>query len=453
MITSQSKKISKYFHLLLMVSLGLLVIFAFLFKNSMGSFISPMSFLVIVLTALYRSRKVTLTTIILVSAFSLLTQEPNKQLYAYFTWALRSFVFLTVGLMVNYEVENMRKIQRYTEERNAISSVSQSLTSTLDLKVLTVRVVDTILDLFSAHGCTIYLIHEESKELYPIACKEQGGTSEIIQQILDTRIRVGFGLVGWIAATGEAVLSGDAERDSRAVHISGTPFDDESVIGVPLQTEGKTFGVLWINKLELHAFNQEDLQLAQIFANQVSIALANAQLYEHVRRLSETDSLTGLLNSRSLSNIAEHVIKKAQENDSSVAVLFIDCDDFKSINDQYGHPIGDKFLRFFAQVLQSAVRDQDIVIRYAGDEFVIILPNTDMEKAKIVAQRLMEDVRNKQMGEVPGISTSVSVGLAVYPEHADTAEALIKHADDALYIVKRNGKDQLAVYNEGVVSA
>jgi diguanylate cyclase (GGDEF)-like protein len=452
-MSTHDHKFQKYYRLLLPTMIGVIIALAISLQRLSHFYITPLLFLLIVLIALYNSRRMALIAIAGVCGISFFLHKPTIQPNFYLIWALTSTVFLIIGLLINYEVEKMRKIQRYTEERNAISNISRSLTNTLDLEVLTQRVVDTILELFSAHGCTIYLLHEETRELQPIACKEEKHSPEVMQQILNTRVRVGFGLVGWIAATGKPILSGDAEHDPRAVHIPGTPFDDESVIGVPLQTEGSAFGVLWITKLELHAFNNEDLQLAQIFANQVSIALANAQLYGHVRRLSETDSLTGLLNSRSLSRIAEHLIREAKENASSLAVLFIDCDDFKSINDQFGHPLGDKFLRFFAQVLKQSVRDEDIVIRYAGDEFVIILPDTDLTKAKLVAQRLMEDVRNQRMGDIPSLSTTVSVGLAVYPQHADSAETLIKHADDALYVVKRSGKDQLAVYQEGVVSA
>lgn len=452
MSTLEQKKL-KYHRGILPLAITLLISIAIIFGRASSSFYNPILFLIVVLVALHSTRRLTVTTIILVSLFSLFIPDPSSPINAYWLWGIRCIVFLIVGLVINYEFESMRKIQHYTEERNAISSVSHSLTSTLDLSQLTERVVDTIIELFSAYGCRIYLLHEENRELHPIACKEKDTTPEILQQIVETRVRVGFGLVGWVAATGESILSGDAERDTRSFHIPGTPYDNESVIAVPLKTDDKTYGVLLVNKLELNAFNNEDLQLAQIFADQVSIALANAQLYENVRRLSETDSLTGLLNSRSLSRIVEHLINQAQADSSSLSLLFIDLDDFKSINDRFGHPMGDKFLRFFAQVLQTSVRDEDIAIRYAGDEFVIILPNADLPKAKVVAQRLMEDIRNKRMGDIPHLSTTVSVGLAVYPQHANSAEDLIKYADDALYVVKRNGKDQLAVYLEGVSNA
>ncbi|HZK53074.1 MAG TPA: sensor domain-containing diguanylate cyclase [Desulfosporosinus sp.] len=230
------------------------------------------------------------------------------------------------------------------------------------------------------------------------------------------------------------------------MHIPGTPFDDESVMGIPLQAEGETFGVLWIYKLALDAFDQEDLQLAQIFANQVSVALSNARLYEHVRLLSETDGLTGLLNSRSLLDLTERAVNHALATGGCVSLFFIDCDNFKKINDCFGHPVGDQFLRFFATLLLEGIREGDVVIRYAGDEFIILLPNTNLEAATIIGGRLIELIRVKTMQDNPALHTTISMGLATYPKHAVFAEDLIKHADDALYASKRNGKDQLSVY-------
>lgn len=448
-----SKSMIRKLHYTLLPILIGLIIFMSLFFESPGALISPILFLCVVLVSLHRSLKMTLVTITVLSFFSFALQDPHTHPYSYWIWGVQSLVFLIMGLVIHLEIESMRKIQRYNEELTVLSSISQSLTSTLDLNALTQRIIDTILEHFSADGCTIYILNDKSRELQAIACKKKNQPPEVIQQIMDTRIRVGFSLIGWIAATGESILSGNANYDPIFPRIQGISAENDSVIGVPLHTEGKTFGVLWINKCQTDAYDNQDLQFAQIFANQVSIALANAQLYEHVRRLSETDSLTGLLNSRSLIHITNHVIKKAQCNNSQLAILFIDCDNFKSINDRFGHPMGDKFLRFLAKILQATVRDEDIVIRYAGDEFIIILPDTDLAKAKIVALRLIEEVRSQCLGNQPALSTTISVGLSIFPQHADSAEELIKHADDALYLVKRNGKNQLAIYQEGVVSA
>jgi diguanylate cyclase (GGDEF)-like protein len=450
---SEKMKVPQFLHLFLLIFTGVFLILPVFLKWASISLVAPVLFLIIVLfTALHFSRRITYFSIIVVSLLSLINEFRTPSVNSLMTWGLYSFAFVCVGLEVSFEMEKMRKIQYYHEERSAILNIADSLTNTLDLRELMDSIVNQIIELFSAYGCTVYLLDEEAKELKPMACREFEDNVEIIEQLMKSKVRVGFGLVGWIAATGESLFSGDAERDPRAVHVPGTPNDDESVIGIPLQRDRHVFGVLWIYKLGLNAFDMDDFQLAHIFANQVSVALANAQLYENVRRLSETDSLTGLLNSRSLSEVARHVISKAASTGDSASLLFIDCDNFKGINDLFGHPVGDEFLCFLAKLLKTAVREEDIVIRYAGDEFVIILPNTVLNEAKIVAERIMVDIRNHHMGNIPYLNTTVSIGLAVYPDHAHCAEELIKFADDALYQVKRNGKDQLAIFGEGIVT-
>lgn len=217
MSTLEKKKI-KYHRGILPIAIVLLIANTIIFGRASSNFYIPILFLIVVLSALHSTRRVTVITIILVSLFSLFMQDPSTPTNAYWLWGIRCIVFLIVGLVINNEFESMRKMQRYTEERNALSSVSHSLTSTLDLNQLTERVVDTIIELFSAHGCRIYLLHEENRELHPIAGKEKDTTPEILQQIMETRVRVGFGFVGWVAATGESILSGDAERDTRSLH-------------------------------------------------------------------------------------------------------------------------------------------------------------------------------------------------------------------------------------------
>ncbi|KLU64217.1 cyclic di-GMP phosphodiesterase Gmr [Desulfosporosinus acididurans] len=404
-------------------------------------------FLITALVALYFPWEFLLIQIVLASGLTFLILYEHTHRLTLLQWLLYTLVYLFIGIAVNREIDAIRQIQRHETEMSALSDISTSLTKTLDLCELTNQVVDQTFSLFKADGCTIYLMEDEEKSLRVISARESQSDPDVLTSILNNHPRVGFGLVGWVAATGEAVLSGDAEHDPRSIHIPGTPYDDESVMGIPLKLEEKTFGVLWIYTLSLNTFSKDDLQLAQIFANQVSVALANARLYEHVRCLSETDSLTGLLNSRSLTDLTERAINHAQTAKGKVSLLFIDCDNFKRINDQFGHPVGDQFLRFLAKLLLETVREGDAVVRYAGDEFVILLPKTPLEAAISIAERLLETTRIKIMEDNPLLQTTISVGLAVYPLHALTAEELIKLADDALYCSKRNGKNQLSIYN------
>jgi len=413
-----------------------------------GSHLTPLFLLIVAVAALHLSMRVTLllSGIAGLLHFSIAWRVGGESMLP--GWALSAIVYAAMGYLVNRQITGMRELHRHQQELAAISEVSATLTKTLELRELTDLVLDHIFQLFGADGCTILLLNEEQRELRPVAARERRNDPEILMSILQHTVRIGCGLVGWVAATGEPIISGDAERDVRGVHIPGTPFDDESVIGVPLTSEQKVFGVLWIYKLGLDAFGPEDLQLATIFANQVSVALANAQLYESVRRLSETDSLTGLPNSRCLTSLVDAAIAQAVSG-SNVSLFFLDCDDFKGVNDRYGHPFGDRFLSNFAAILKKAVRDTDTVIRYAGDEFVIVLPGTNKEGARVVADRLLEAIRAGIMADNPDLRTTASIGLATYPDDASTTEELITRADDALYQAKRGGKNRLAVCSAG----
>ena len=133
--------------------------------------------------------------------------------------------------------------------------------------------------------------------------------------------------------------------------------------------------------------------------------MSNARLYEHVRLLSETDGLTGLLNSRSLLDLTERALDHARSTKGCVSLFFIDCDNFKEINDCFGHPVGDQFLRFLATLLLEGIREGDVVIRYAGDEFVILLPNTNLKAATLIGERLIQIIRVKDQLSVyvPGL--------------------------------------------------
>lgn len=424
----------------------LCLVFVMLTANQRSGVIAAVFFLIIVLVALYWPLGITLVNVGIISGLTFFILRQGAQPNYLAEWGIDSLVYLLLGVTVNLEVEARHKEHRFVEEMGALSDVSTSLTRTLDLHELTDQVADHIFSLFDAEGCTIYLLDTEKKELKPVTARERHHDQFILEQIMNNSSRVGIGLVGWVAATGESMLSGDAEHDVRAIHIPGTPVDDESVIGVPLKADEEVFGVLWIYKLGLNAYTEEDLQLATIFANQVSVALANARLYEHVRSLSETDSLTGLLNSRCLTNRTENMLTQAAIRKESASLLFLDCDDFKGINDRYGHMAGDKFLRDFAKTLREGVRENDIVIRYAGDEFVVLLPATDLTLGKKIAVRLLDSLAEARQRAEYDIFTTVSMGLATFPEHANSSEELIKCADRALYVAKGRGKNQVAVY-------
>ena len=188
-------------------------------------------------------------------------------------------------------------------------------------------------------------------------------------------------------------------------------------------------------------------------ANELAVAVENSELYKLTRRLAITDELTGLYNYRYLLERAEEEIGRAKRFGRSVSLLMIDADELKVYNDTNGHQAGDVALAELAAAMRGAVRDIDIVCRYGGEEFAILLPETDGEGAFVVAEKVREAVANHAFKNGEGERTeqlTVSIGLSTYPGTADDREALLRRADDALYVVKRSGRNRVSASPAGV---
>ena len=185
------------------------------------------------------------------------------------------------------------------------------------------------------------------------------------------------------------------------------------------------------------------------FASQAAVAIQNSRIYELTHYQSITDGLTGLYNSRYFFSIAQFEFDRAQRYESDLSVLMLDADWFKSVNDTYGHPVGDDVLRHIAQLIFKGLRKADVVARYGGEEFVMMMPETGMEEALGVADRLCKLIADTPV-EVNGhiISVTVSIGVATLSQVHTDFNALVKCADDALYLAKGAGRNQAAVWKE-----
>lgn len=173
---------------------------------------------------------------------------------------------------------------------------------------------------------------------------------------------------------------------------------------------------------------------------------------EELKELTSMDKLTELYNRRYLEPFLENELDAAKKENRKVSAIMVDVDHFKEINDTYGHIVGDHVLTIFAQTVMKCIRKTDIIARYGGDEFIVILPNTDTETAKAVAERIREDVAGTYIPPADGVRVSsiqCSVGISTYPVHCDNKYSLIKTSDLALYMAKRSGRNCIRVYQEG----
>jgi diguanylate cyclase (GGDEF)-like protein len=183
-----------------------------------------------------------------------------------------------------------------------------------------------------------------------------------------------------------------------------------------------------------------------LFASQLAAALQNANLLTEVGRLAVTDDLTGIFNRRYFFEMAEKKFAHAFKAKSPLSALLVDLDHFKKFNDSYGHVVGDQVLRASAQMMSSALRESDIIGRYGGEEFSIILPDTNNSAAIYVAERLLANVADVPIETEAGkLSIQLSIGIAGLSKETPTLQSLIVRADQAMYIAKSAGRNRLAV--------
>lgn len=238
----------------------------------------------------------------------------------------------------------------------------------------------------------------------------------------------------------------DAARLERRRSATGPgAWNAQDLLFIPLTAGDQLVGVLQVDGPRSGLVPRlEDVQALEIFANQAVTAIQSARAYETTRQMSVRDSLTDAFNHRHFQETLYRELTRHERSGQPLALLMVDIDDFKKINDRWGHPVGDLVLRGLVEELQKGVREMDTVARYGGEEFAVILPETTPEKAFLVADRLRARIVARQFvtPEVSRpLSITVSLGLACFPEDANSKRALIERADQALYQAKRSGKN------------
>ena len=186
---------------------------------------------------------------------------------------------------------------------------------------------------------------------------------------------------------------------------------------LPLIAKGQSIGLVELNSNGSVVFDDERLGLARTMANEAAMALENARLYEEARNLADRDPLTGFYNHRFLHERLGEEVVRTQRGRRPLSVLMLDLDDFKLVNDTFGHLFGDRVLTWTAELIRSTLRASDVPARYGGDEFAIILPETDADEATRAAERILEAFRdNAFVGEQRGpVPIGASIGVATYP--------------------------------------
>jgi diguanylate cyclase (GGDEF)-like protein len=234
--------------------------------------------------------------------------------------------------------------------------------------------------------------------------------------------------------------------------IQGTPQDQEAIVFCPLIVGDRVIGTLNVWREDSApghgqgappSFSPEEAQLIRRFATLAALAYENARRRELLSEQARTDELTGLFNRRHFHERLATELARAQREDVPVALVLLDVDDFKRINDEHGHPVGDQVLISFAAVLSEHVRVGDVVCRTGGEEFAVVLPGADEHEAARCAERLVGAVRDASWAA--GSEITASAGVAIAPDDAGTVAALFKAADECLLAAKAQGKDRVVL--------
>jgi diguanylate cyclase (GGDEF)-like protein len=329
------------------------------------------------------------------------------------------------------------------ESYRRLADVFHEVLAEQSLDALLVLIADTLAELIPHDTLTIYEADEVQQVLTPVLARD-----EYADEIMSTQIRFDEGITGWAARRREGALVNQAHLDPRVRFVPGTPVDPEALISVPLVARGQIKGVLNIYRVgEDGIFSEPEFELAMRFGDAAALALDNAQIRARLEHQARTDSLTGLLNHRSFHENLLHALQEASRTHRPVAVLMLDIDDFKRINDIHGHGVGDEVLRQLAETLRSCVRPDDVVCRLGGEEFGVIMKACTTVDAKHAADRIVNRLATVDFAGVGPLR--VSLGLSLGPEHAMNPRELAACAEAAMMTAKAKGKDRIVLYADG----
>ncbi|HEX7524219.1 MAG TPA: sensor domain-containing diguanylate cyclase [Candidatus Deferrimicrobium sp.] len=317
-----------------------------------------------------------------------------------------------------------------------MAEVSTVIAGTLDPEELYRIIPERVMAKLDLNDFCIMLYSWETKRLVAKSVSlSDGGTMP------EFTLAPGEGVVGKVFTTGEPAWIPDVRSSTDFLHYGGRRTDVRSFMCVPLVSKGKNIGVLMLNHPEPNAFEPELLPTMRVLASYLAIAIENAGMFGLVKSLAEKDSLTLLYNHGSFHEKLAIELERANRYVRPMAVIMLDIDCFKEINDRYGHTTGDRVLALVAGALGAHLRKTDIAARYGGDEFAVILPETDLSSAAVIAERIAEGISNVRLDIGGGsvVSFTASIGYASCGHDAPGRGEILNIADRLMYDSKRRG--------------
>jgi diguanylate cyclase (GGDEF)-like protein/putative nucleotidyltransferase with HDIG domain len=329
----------------------------------------------------------------------------------------------------------------------ALYEIAQAMGSSLGVSDTMALISSKLSNIVPFSCCALFLYNDESETL---RCRFATGVeSEIIQQLT---IRNGQGLTGWVARNRRPLVNARPSADYEAAGQTSDRTSLHSALVCPLLFNDRFIGTISVYHTEPSVYTDDHRRLLDRISEQAAAVIYNSIVFEQTQEDSLTDPLTGLPNTRFMFMHLTRELARAERLKSEVSLLVMDLDSFKDINDTYGHSVGDRALRDVAGVLRAAIRPYDVCVRYAGDEFIVVLSGCGGEEAERKRLELQRAVDHLQFEPRPGklLPLAISVGAAVFPHDGDSYEALLSTADGRMYRDKTRRKREAAGVPVGV---
>jgi diguanylate cyclase (GGDEF)-like protein len=335
----------------------------------------------------------------------------------------------------------LRELQRTVDELAVLNEIGKALTSSLDIGEVMHVILAKVSELLKPSNWSLLLKDPKTDELYFHAAVGAGS-----DKLLGMRLKPGEGIAGWVAQHNQPLLVPNVHADKRFANRfdKASRFHTKSILCVPLTFKDITMGVIeLVNGPNDGAFHEEDLKILSTVAEFSAIAIENARNFHKVQELTVLDDHTGLFNSRHMKRTLDQEVVRATRFGHPVSVIFFDLDHFKRVNDTHGHQAGSQVLHEIGRLLLKTLRSTDVPVRYGGDEFVILMPETSKDQAVAAARRIGAEIaRQPFLADKPYGPTKLtaSLGVAAFPDDARDPENLVRRADEAMYHVKATAR-------------
>lgn len=326
------------------------------------------------------------------------------------------------------------------QEAETLRMAGAIVASTLEIEKAVQLVLDQALQVVPYDTASVLLLREDALEIV-------GGNGwDDIDAVKGLRVPVpGENPHSRALDRGNPLVVEDVAEDyPQYSNISGTEI--RGWLGVPLVVHGETIGLLAMDSTQPGFFTPKHVRLSTALGDNVAVALYNARLFEQTKALAMTDSLTGVATRRSFFFQAERALERARRSQDPMSVLMADLDHFKEINDRHGHQTGDEMIRQVAESARSVLRRSEIIGRYGGEEFAVVLPDTDSDNALIIAERIRAQVSEIL---VPGDEQPLTVSIGIttrMPDEIESVDTILDEADKALFVAKREGRNRVSTF-------